>query len=121
MSCLLSIFLYLSLSFPVLLSVIVHVNKHISPPPELTSPTYLYPYPFTHTHTYIHTYIHTHIVAPLFGEFLEQKGRLKAALKREEELAASIPGYQVCLSLPYKSASLDSSDLHLSYLKTSIA
>lgn len=34
-------------------------------------------------------------VAPLSGEFLEKKGLLRAALDREAEFAANIPGYEV--------------------------
>jgi len=37
-------------------------------------------------------------VAPLKGEFLEQKGLLRQALQREEELAANVPGYTSPLS-----------------------
>jgi hypothetical protein len=32
---------------------------------------------------------------PLSGEFLEKKGLLRAALAREAELAAHIPGYDI--------------------------
>jgi hypothetical protein len=33
------------------------------------------------------------------GEFLEKKGLLRAALKKEEELARKVPGYEVDVQL----------------------